>query len=291
MSNSPGHAKRHATDHTGDVSVNTKRRKRVFSCESCQRLKCRCDYDPKAKACRRCQNLRIVCSKKNNFGLPELISSGESESIENRLRNTEEALIEIRRSVQALSSRIDQTTSPRHTSPRVHGPGLTSPSPVAYQSGSESLSDPTDHAINSAPVVVLREIGKKYAEPRKKTLRPAGTDLVSAGLLDEQSSNELIEVLSKCPLLAREKRDFTPEIVLRDKSPFLHSIYCLHAISYKSNAFGTSTHRRIYDHVRLSLGQLLLSSSSTLEDIQGILLMSENLNTGIQVGKRFIQRG
>lgn len=65
---------------------------------------------------------------------------------------------------------------------------------MAYQSGSESLSDPTDHAINSAPVVVLREIGKKYAGSRKKTLRPAGTDLVSAGLLDEQSSNELIEV-------------------------------------------------------------------------------------------------
>lgn len=41
-----------------DKTAGQKRRRRVFSCQSCQRLKCRCEYDPGAQACHRCVTLR-----------------------------------------------------------------------------------------------------------------------------------------------------------------------------------------------------------------------------------------
>ncbi len=37
---------------------NGKRRRRKLSCETCQRLKCRCDYDPVSRTCHRCKTLR-----------------------------------------------------------------------------------------------------------------------------------------------------------------------------------------------------------------------------------------
>lgn len=41
-------------------ATGQKRRRRVFSCQSCQRLKCRCEYDPGSQACHRCVTLRSV---------------------------------------------------------------------------------------------------------------------------------------------------------------------------------------------------------------------------------------
>lgn len=41
-------------------TTGQKRRRRVFSCQSCQRLKCRCEYDPGSQACHRCVTLRSV---------------------------------------------------------------------------------------------------------------------------------------------------------------------------------------------------------------------------------------
>ncbi|KAI0811317.1 hypothetical protein GGR55DRAFT_95314 [Xylaria sp. FL0064] len=46
-------------ENTGRDSAQ-KRRRRAFSCQSCQRLKCRCEYDPGAQGCHRCQTLRRV---------------------------------------------------------------------------------------------------------------------------------------------------------------------------------------------------------------------------------------
>ena len=39
----------------GDVA---KRRRRKLSCETCQKRKCRCDYDPVTRTCHRCRTLR-----------------------------------------------------------------------------------------------------------------------------------------------------------------------------------------------------------------------------------------
>lgn len=47
-------------EKAGTSGNHQKRRRRVFSCQSCQRLKCRCEYDPGAQACHRCVTLRYM---------------------------------------------------------------------------------------------------------------------------------------------------------------------------------------------------------------------------------------
>lgn len=60
----PGSRKRAARRSSPDENASRdpvqKRRRRAFSCLSCQRLKCRCEYDPGAQGCHRCQTLRCV---------------------------------------------------------------------------------------------------------------------------------------------------------------------------------------------------------------------------------------
>lgn len=53
-------ARRNSLNENGGRESAQKRRRRAFSCLSCQRLKCRCEYDPGAQGCHRCQTLRCV---------------------------------------------------------------------------------------------------------------------------------------------------------------------------------------------------------------------------------------
>ena len=53
-------SRRHPAEDVNDGNPVTKRRRRVFSCESCQRLKCKCDYDFNLQSCLRCQTLRSI---------------------------------------------------------------------------------------------------------------------------------------------------------------------------------------------------------------------------------------
>jgi hypothetical protein len=54
-------------DDAGEKNGNQKRRRRVFSCQSCQRLKCRCEYDPGSQACHRCVTLRFAPPDNENL--------------------------------------------------------------------------------------------------------------------------------------------------------------------------------------------------------------------------------
>lgn len=53
-------ARRSSLNDNGGRESAQKRRRRAFSCLSCQRLKCRCEYDPGAQGCHRCQTLRFI---------------------------------------------------------------------------------------------------------------------------------------------------------------------------------------------------------------------------------------
>jgi hypothetical protein len=77
-------------------------------------------------------------------------------------------------------------------------------------------------------------------------------------------------------VLIGELSEATTSDDLRQTSPFLHSVCCLHAIAYQGDMVGSLTHQKLYDRVRHALGQVLLVAPLTLEDIQGVLLMTDN---------------
>lgn len=73
--------------------------------------------------------------------------------------------------------------------------------------------------------------------------------------------------------------ELTTNIETRKVSAFLHSVCCLIGIVYRDDICGTPMHRQIYEQVRVTLGQALLSSPLSLEEINAVLIMSNNANS------------
>ncbi|KAL5601028.1 hypothetical protein BROUX41_005857 [Berkeleyomyces rouxiae] len=262
-----------------------RRRRRIFSCESCQRLKCRCDYDSNLQSCRRCQLLRIRCSRQDQDRLEPLPRPPVAgQASEDRIRALEDALAETQAMVKKLSSRF--LNMPLD----VNDIDDESPSAQAVDTGPERISDPADHAISSAPVVVIRELGSRWAMANRKRKEYAMFDIVAAQLVDAKTAEELIQTFFEFrgQVYHLDIPHGVSSETLRVQSPFLHSVCCLYAMTYVPDLYATSLHQRVYEKVRLSLGQILLTSPLHLEEIQGIFLMSNNATAPSENGPEYI---
>ncbi|KAI1654927.1 hypothetical protein F4813DRAFT_368893 [Daldinia decipiens] len=284
LSPSPASAKRRGADDnpTGEPQ---KRRRRAFSCLSCQRLKCRCEYDPGAQGCHRCQTLRIECSLRGENVVSSSSSNTESatSNIEERLRRYEGELQEIKsmlkdltsgaqsRNGRALDSKSSSNVGDGHTlrvEQETHIP--------------EYFSVPADKGAQSAPIVVLRSISQQITRGYRRLLEHINVDLVQLQLLDEQTANELIHLFFRYQghnLLVCGVEDLAASSETRRVSAFLHSVCCLMGVAYRSDICGSSMHRQMYEQVRITLGQALLSSPLNLEEINAVLIMSNNANS------------
>ncbi|KAM5380918.1 hypothetical protein ACJZ2D_003227 [Fusarium nematophilum] len=276
--------KRHATETAAEGSTGSKRRRRVFSCETCQRLKCKCDYDFTLQSCRRCQTLRITCSRRETVEVGELMTSDAHAQIQDRLSSTENALREMASQLKALTSQIEQTSrrATADISPSSHR-DHDGTEPETFGDSPEQVPDPADHAVHAAPVVVLRDLDRRFTGGPRRARVLTNVDLVEAQLLDAETAQDLIQLFFRHrsdKLILAESHNVMSSEFLREMSPFLHSVCCLQAIIYRQDLFGAAVHRKIYEHVRISLGKILLSIPLTLEDIQGVLLMSENVMVG-----------
>ncbi|KAI0836525.1 hypothetical protein F5Y06DRAFT_273686 [Hypoxylon sp. FL0890] len=272
-----------------------KRRRRAFSCLSCQKLKCRCEYDPGAQGCHRCQTLRVECSLRGEYGVSPSNPAAEhgSSNIEIRLQRYEDELREIKSMVKDLTSgaklQTDRAQAGRDCSEgsdntRVSRRGEENPSP-------EYLSVPADKGAQSAPIVVLRSISQQITRGYRRLLAHINIDLVQLQLLNEQTANELIQLFFRYQghnLLVCGVDDLITSSENRKVSAFLHSVCCLIGIVYRDDICGTPMHRQIYEQVRVTLGQALLSSPLDLEEINAVLIMSNNANSPSSNGVEYV---
>ncbi|KAI0844224.1 hypothetical protein F5Y00DRAFT_249176 [Daldinia vernicosa] len=281
---SPKSAKRRGAENkpTGEPQ---KRRRRAFSCLSCQKLKCRCEYDPGAQGCHRCQTLRIECSLRG-----ENVVSSSNSNPEPAASNIEERLQRYEGELQEIKSMLKDLTSGAQSQ---NGRALASKSSSSVGDGHilrsehenqipEYFSAPADKGAQSAPIVVLRSISQKITRGYRRLLEHINVDLVQLQLLDEQTANELIHLFFRYQshnLLVCGVDDLTASSDTRRVSAFLHSVCCLMGIVYRSDICGSSMHRQIYEQVRITLGQALLSSPLNLEEINAVLIMSNNANS------------
>ncbi|KAI1846429.1 hypothetical protein JX266_007634 [Neoarthrinium moseri] len=262
---------------------NQKRRRRVFSCQSCQRLKCRCEYDPGSQACHRCVTLRIECSLKGEIlDLPTHTKTVENaSSIEERLGRHEKSLAEIKQMVEFVSRQFGLVGDLAKTKTSDAEPATASPESADDEDGPESIADPVDLGIKSAPTAVLREIGEHVTVTQGyRRLEHVKLDLVQLQLLNDQTASELIRLFLRHHrqlLLVYDTTD-SPSRDIRELSAFLHSVCCLCAFLYREDLCGTPIHRQVYEQVRITLGQALLSSPLNLEEINAVLVMSDHVD-------------
>ncbi|KAI0376059.1 hypothetical protein F5Y04DRAFT_225637 [Hypomontagnella monticulosa] len=283
---SSGPAKRHAVGEKPVGEPPRKRRRRAFSCLSCQKLKCRCEYDPGTQGCRRCQTLRIECSLRGEYVVSPPTASPEQVSlnIEERLQRYEDEIQEIKLMIKDLTSGV------RSQKDQLHG----SDEHRSYTEegvGHEYFSAPADRGAQSAPIAVLRSISQQITRGHRRLLGHVNIDLVQLQLLDEQTANELIELFIRHQghnLLACKAGDLALSGGTRKASTFLHSVCCLIGVVYREDICGTPVHKTIHEQVRISLGQALLTSPLNLEEINAVLIMSNNANSPSSNGVDYV---
>ncbi|KAI1452988.1 hypothetical protein F4805DRAFT_397822 [Annulohypoxylon moriforme] len=287
-------SKRRSGEENGTGKSPQKRRRRAFSCLSCQKLKCRCEYDTGAQGCHRCQTLRIECSLRGEYAVSPSNSPAEqlSSNVEERLQRHENELREIKSMIKDLTPGArphnDRTQAGRNTTynggERVSHTEQGNPSP-------EFLSVPADKGAQTAPIVVLRSISQQITRGCRRLLGHFNIDLVQLQLLDEQTANELLRLFSRYQghnLLVCGIDDLTASDKTRKVSEFLRSVCCLIGVVYRDDICGTPTHRQIYEQVRVILGQALLSSPLNLEEINAVLIMSNNANSPSSNGAEYV---
>ncbi|KAI8945326.1 hypothetical protein F4801DRAFT_594219 [Xylaria longipes] len=280
-------------DATAARDPAQKRRRRAFSCLSCQRLKCRCEYDPGAQGCHRCQTLRIACSLRGqNDASPH---PGPAEAyrpgVEERLQRHEDALQEIKAMIQALGSERQGSSRSSRANADSDGPEEGAPAASHDPPDPEYLLNPVDRGSKSAPIVVLREISQHVTLGYRRMVGHGNPDLVQLQLLDEQTASELIELFIKYQghtLLVRDYEELRHCSDARQVSAFLHSVCCLIGVVYRDDICGTPLHRQIYEQVRITLGQAMLCSPLDMDDLNAMFIMSNNANTPSSQGVEYI---
>ncbi|KAI0454151.1 hypothetical protein F5B21DRAFT_504641 [Xylaria acuta] len=289
----PRAARRSSPDDHAARDPAQKRRRRAFSCLSCQRLKCRCEYDPGAPGCHRCQTLRIACSLRGQNDASPHPSSAEAHrpGVEERLQRHEDALQEIKTMIQALGS--ERRGSSRSSRANVDSDGQEEGAPAASHDppDPEYVLNPVDRGSKSAPIVVLREISQHVTLGYRRMVGHGNPDLVQLHLLDEQTASELIELFIKYQghtLLVRSYEELRHCGDARQVSAFLHSVCCLIGVVYRDDICGTPLHRQMYEQVRITLGQAVLCSPLDMDDLNAMFIMSNNANTPSSQGVEYI---
>ncbi|XDG06395.1 hypothetical protein ABKA04_006010 [Annulohypoxylon sp. FPYF3050] len=242
-------SKRRGGEENGTGKSPQKRRRRAFSCLSCQKLKC-------------------------------------------RLQRYEDELRELKSTIKDLTSgaqpQNDRTQVGRDST--YHSGGHASHTGQG-NSNPEFLSVPADKGAQTAPIVVLRSISQQITKGCRRLLGHININLVQLQLLDEQTANELIQLFFRYQghnLLVCGIEDLTANDETRKISDFLRSVCILIGVVYRDDICGTSIHRQIYEQVRVTLGQALLSSPLNLEEINAVLIMSNNANSPSSNGHEYV---
>ncbi|KAI0173048.1 hypothetical protein GGR52DRAFT_369858 [Hypoxylon sp. FL1284] len=289
-------SKRRASAEKPAKEPPQKRRRRAFSCLSCQKLKCRCEYGPGAQGCHRCRTLRIECSLRGDqVATPPNPDAAEqaTSNIEQRLQRYEDELQEMRSVIKDLTDgpRREDRQAPASRDSSLGNSYLTASRTERANRSPEYFSVPADRGAQSAPIAVLRSISQQITRGYRRLLGHIDTDLVQLQLLDGQTANELIQLFVRHQghnLFVCGAEDLMAYGETRKVSAFLHSVCCLIGIVYRHDICGTAMHRQIYEQVRVTLGQALLSSPLNLEEINAVLLMSNNANTPSSTGTEYV---
>ncbi|OHW90515.1 hypothetical protein CSPAE12_10887 [Colletotrichum incanum] len=136
--------------------------------------------------------------------------------------------------------------------------------------------EPADRHVYSSPAEVVRKVGCQLSGGYRRTF-DVQADVVSLGLLDDKTARDLVAEFvrrRRHTLLINSEADLAPRNRdLRHASPFLHDVCCLHAMRF-SEYSSSVLHRRVFEHVRLQMGQLMIASPLPLEELMGVLIMS-----------------
>ncbi|KAH6997406.1 hypothetical protein EDB80DRAFT_727783 [Ilyonectria destructans] len=255
--------------HQNGREANPKKRRRILSCDTCRRLKSRCEFPNGQDVCSRCRTLRISCLRPDDEEIPRSAPS-ETQASEDRLSQLETTVTELKSLVTTLLDRGSRSSLELPDS---------GPTPHAVPTpNSESTVHLVDQNLHYAPAQVLRRVTSQLNGGLRRPLGHDGKDLITCGILDEPTASGLLTAFFKEHgqfLLVDDASELVLGGPLHETSPFLHAVCCLRGFrTTKCELFGSGLHRQVYEHVRQMLGEAFLASPLDMPELLGVLIMS-----------------
>lgn len=259
-----------------------KRRRKRSSCDSCRKLKTRCDFEPATGKCHRCNMLKIDCSLyQQSNGKPAGAKAGASESaIESVYDNDDERLDKIERQLGDVLEKLDTLRTNGLTQSSSSGGGQ--PSNVDYQYISTLGKRKWNHLDNSttnAPSNVISRIDSKLfgrVDQYHSFTKVCESEFLKSfyaknkDLCLKLGSNFL--TIAHFWIVPGGIREITDDYVLRH--PFISAVFVLLAMGFDENYSYVEEQRELFWIVRRLLAMALITSPLTDHDVEAILYCS-----------------
>ncbi|RDW91911.1 hypothetical protein BP5796_01305 [Coleophoma crateriformis] len=179
--------------HTSPDVARSRKRRRVLACDTCRRIKSRCDYESHNGSCNRCATLRIPCSLSDTSGGSSAgsvaIVQGKANEL-SLLRDLHAKLAEQTALLQDLKKTVERQALNEQPLPSTRSQIEAS----ASQHDAENTDSPADQDTESAPVVMIRNVLRK-GKGGFKRLQNQGIDgLLDLGLFSAHTAYELLDL-------------------------------------------------------------------------------------------------
>ncbi|KAG9525840.1 hypothetical protein KCV07_g1004, partial [Aureobasidium melanogenum] len=256
-----------------------KRQRIGKACKSCRTSKARCEVQPNADACHRCQVLDLECElpkrSSNRISVPAPSGSANDHDVETRLKRVEHLIAKLSEAVfphsESTLNRVDDNSN----SPDAPAEGHNSDTVIAHN--------------YPKPVEILQDLQSElYAQSRQPAAEETNRlDVVSVGLLPFETAVQLlrtsIDRYSKWIPLAdvvefvnNVSRDFSRS------SPLLMNVLCLLATRYHPEV-PSQTVQNTYKHVKHLVADAVIETppvaSSVVQALTLLCLFSPAVQT------------
>ncbi|KAH0351261.1 hypothetical protein KCU83_g4482, partial [Aureobasidium melanogenum] len=256
-----------------------KRQRIGKACKSCRISKARCEVQPNADACHRCQVLDLECElpkrSSNRISVPAPSDSANDNDVETRLRRVEQLIAKLSEAVFPHSETTFSRVADNSKSPDAPAEGHNPDTVIAPN--------------YPKPVEILQDLQSEfYAQSGQSSVEETHRlDVVSVGMLPFGTAVQLlrtsIDRYSKwIPLadvvkfVSNGSRDFS------QSSPLLMSVLCLLAARYHPEV-PSQTVQDIYKHVKRLVADAVIETppvaSSVVQALTLLCLFSPAVQT------------
>ncbi|KAH8704145.1 C6 zinc finger domain protein [Talaromyces proteolyticus] len=273
--------KRGSDSGDSDRPTKSRIRRSMTACNTCRKLKTRCDLDRCSHACRRCLSLRIECELPET---PEQLRDSRSRwpdagvvssSIEERLTSLENSMSELTKTVR----QVMEASSSRPHSPRS---AIIGNDEIDYLTPHDSVRSLKPMSMISG---LQHELFGEKSDFAPESDNQTGDDIVAQGLINPNQANRLLQLFVENfgPSVSVYSMSDLPTNI-RQSDPFLFTTACLLA-SRSLPDIPLPVVNAIYHHMRRQSTSILWGSPSlkfsSLQALGLLCLYSATVQTDV----------
>lgn len=262
-----------ANNNLVKLGITKKRKKRhIFSCKNCRKLKTKCTVNPFTTSCYRCERLHLNC----NLGKLNLDSNKECHQLDGSL--LEKQLFQIQKNYEYLNEKIDKVID------AVTNRGKIDQKSESVSSLSRSISNRSDlHPIlprynDFSPMNVMNQIHSSL--PRKSPTRPDALRQSLSNFLNFYMENEsLCLLLSKTFLETAHYWIIPGGISEIDREYVFHHpvnacVYVMLAMAFDMENKYSLEEKLLYPIAKSIITNILVSVPRSDHDIEALLYVA-----------------